>query len=84
MSEFSSSLFFLNFLQINGNPVQGYPQAIPISFRISKANHVRHSWWHNLVLSSRFMKDLFQPASGCFIELYKNSLFGKHKILFFN
>lgn len=55
----------------------GFPQAIPISYKVSKTTHVRHSWWHNVSLSARNIQDLFQPASGCFIELYRNSMFGK-------
>ena len=58
--------------------VTGFPQTIPISFKVSKATHVRHSWWHNVILCSRYIDDLFQPASGCFIELYRNSMFGKY------
>ena len=59
---------------------KGFPQAIPISFKVTKATHVRHSWWHNVILCTRYVNELFQPASGCVIELYRNSLFGTVKL----
>ncbi|CAG5082953.1 Oidioi.mRNA.OKI2018_I69.PAR.g10244.t1.cds [Oikopleura dioica] len=31
----------------------GFPQAIPMSFRVAKASLTRHSWWHNVILTPR-------------------------------
>ena len=41
----------------------------------SKGGEKFHSWWYGMVLKSRHIKDLFKPASGLVIELYRNNLF---------
>ena len=41
----------------------------------SKGGEKFHSWWYGMVLKSRHIKDLFKPASGMVIELYRNNLF---------
>ena len=41
----------------------------------SKGGEIHHGWWYGMVLKSRYIKELFKPASGMVIELYRNNLF---------
>ena len=48
---------------------------VPLSTRSSRGGQIFHSWWSSVVLKQRYIKELFQPASGVVIELYRNNLF---------
>lgn len=53
----------------------GFPFLVPLSKPILKGGEKHHSWWYGMVLKSRYIKELFKPASGMVIELYRNNLF---------
>lgn len=53
----------------------GFPSVLPLSTRTSKGGQIFHSWCRSLVLKQRYIKELFLPASGLVVELYRNNLF---------